>query len=80
VAVKVSVEPAAVYAVMIPIITADDENVEMIDRNDGAQMIEVVFLEIHGAFDQNPPSYPAQFVFLLARFARWPLTNWSILS
>lgn len=40
-AVKLPVKPAAVYAAMIRIITADDGEVEIISRNDEAFMVEV---------------------------------------
>jgi len=40
-AVKVPVKPAAVYAAMIRVITADDRGVEIISRNDDALMVEV---------------------------------------
>jgi hypothetical protein len=40
-AVKVPVEPAAVFAAMIRIITAENGRVEIISRNDKALMVEV---------------------------------------
>ena len=40
-AVKVPVKPAAVYAAMIRIITAEDAGLEIISRNDEAFMVEV---------------------------------------
>jgi len=40
-AVKVPVEPAAVYAAMIRIVTAENGNFEIISRNDKAYMLEV---------------------------------------
>jgi hypothetical protein len=45
-AVKVPVEPAAVYAAMIRIITTENGGVEIISRNDKALMVEV---EMNGA-------------------------------
>ncbi len=41
VAVKVPVEPAAVYATIIRIVMADNENVEIISQNDKAYTIEI---------------------------------------
>jgi hypothetical protein len=40
-AVKISMEPAAVYAAMIRIVTAENGEVEIINRNDKAYMLEV---------------------------------------
>ena len=40
-AVKIPVEPATVYAAMIRIVTADEEKVEIISRNDKAYMLEI---------------------------------------
>jgi len=40
-AVKIPVQPAAVYAAMIRIVTAENGEVEIINRNDKAYMIEV---------------------------------------
>jgi len=41
-AVKIPAEPAAVYAAMIRIITADEQKIEVISQNDKAYMLEIV--------------------------------------
>ena len=41
-AVKIPAEPAAVYAAMIRIITADEQKIEVISRNDKAYMLEII--------------------------------------
>ena len=41
-AVKIPAEPAAVYAAMIQIITADEQKIEVISRNDKAYMLEII--------------------------------------